>query len=274
MSQPGDVPDILKRILTRKREEIAERSAAVGPERHAELAAAADAPRGFIKAIDRRLCEGDVAVIAEVKKASPSQGVIREHFDPAAIAASYEAGGAACLSVLTDQDFFQGSAQALIDARDACSLPVIRKDFLIDPFQIVEARIMKADCVLLIVAALDDDTLASLHAEAVGLGMDVLVEVHDYDELQRALELEASAAGSILLGVNNRDLRTFDVSLSTTLDLLDEIPEGMIVVTESGIRQPADVMRMRSSGVQAFLVGEAFMREADPGQALAALFAE
>ena len=266
-----EVPDILKRILARKREEIAERREAIDDDALEELAAAraadGDAPRGFVAAMRRRLEAGESAVIAEVKKASPSRGVLREDFDPAAIAASYERGGAACLSVLTDRDFFRGSEAALEAARGACALPVIRKDFLIDPYQIAEARAIGADCVLLIAAALDDRAMASLYRQAEGLGMDVLVEVHDARELDRALAL-----GPALLGINNRDLRTFEVSLDTTLGLLERVPEGTVVVTESGILGRADVERMRGAGVDAFLVGEAFMRAREPGEALAGLF--
>ena len=266
-----DVPDILKRILARKREEIAGRRERTDDDALAELAsmraADGDAPRGFARAMRATLDAGGAAVIAEIKKASPSKGVLREDFDPAAIARSYERGGAACLSVLTDADFFEGSEGALEEARAACSLPVIRKDFLIDPYQVVEARAIGADCVLLIAAALDDDAMADLYRQAVELGMDVLVEVHDAEELERALALEP-----MLLGINNRDLRTFDVTLDTTLGLLERVPDGTVVVTESGILERADVERMRASDVHAFLVGEAFMRAEEPGGALRALF--
>lgn len=264
---PADVPDILKRILARKDEEIAERRARVSADALAARAAEADPPRGFRAAIERRLAAGDAAVIAEVKRASPSKGVLREPFDPAAIAASYERGGAACLSVLTDADFFGGSEAALVEARAHCALPVIRKDFIVDPYQVVEARAIGADCILLIVAALDDVALARLHEEAVALGMDVLVEVHDADELRRALAIEPQ-----LLGINNRDLRSFDVTLETTLGLLGHVPAGTTLVTESGILDASDVARMREADVHAFLVGEAFMRADDPGAALAAMF--
>jgi len=270
------VPDILKRILARKREEIAERSEATGLLDLQSLAEArasdGDAPRGFVQAMRRRLAASDPAVIAEIKKASPSKGVLREPFDPAAIAAAYEAGGAACLSVLTDADFFQGSEAALEQARAACALPVIRKDFLIDEYQIVEARTLGADCVLLIAAALDDAAMVALQAQAIALGMDVLIEVHDAAELRRALPLVDGACATTLLGINNRDLRTFNVSLDTTLALLGEVPDDTVVVTESGILVRADVQRMRAAGVDAFLVGEAFMRAEDPGAALAELF--
>jgi indole-3-glycerol phosphate synthase len=215
-----------------------------------------------------RVAAGQPAVIAEVKKASPSKGVLREHFVPADIARSYEAGGAACLSVLTDERFFQGSAAFLQQARAACALPVLRKDFLIDAYQVVEARAMGADCILLIAACLEDGLMAELEACALEFGMDVLVEVHDGAELDRAMRLKTP-----LLGVNNRNLRTFDVSLNTTLDLLHRIPDDRLLVTESGILARADVQRMRSAGVHAFLVGEAFMRAPDPGRALRDLFA-
>ena len=266
-ARPADVPDILKRILARKDEEIAERRARLPEAELAVRARAADAPRGFRAAMERKLAAGDAAVIAEIKRASPSRGVLRDPFEPAAIARSYERGGAACLSVLTDAEFFGGSEAALIEARASCTLPVIRKDFIVDPYQIVEARAIGADCVLLIVAALDDAALAALHAQAVDAGMDVLVEVHDADELRRAI-----ACGPHLLGINNRDLRTFDVTLDTTLALLAEVPAGTTLVTESGILDAGDVARMRDADVHAFLVGEAFMRADDPGAALAAMF--
>jgi len=262
-----DVPDILRKILARKREEIAERLARRSLAELNDVAAQASAPRGFRQAIDQRLQQGETAVIAEIKKASPSKGVLRDPFDPPAIAESYEQGGAACLSILTDADFFQGSEVALQNARAACTLPVIRKDFLIDAYQVTEARAINADCVLLIVAALDDVQLKDLYAQAVALGMDVLVEVHDRGELERALTLSP-----MLLGINNRDLRTFDVSLETTTSLLNDIPDDITVVTESGILTAADVARMRTAGVHAFLVGEAFMRADDPGKALQGLF--
>ena len=259
--------DILNRILERKQEEIAERSrrtTLAELRRHADGASPA---RGFRAALGVRVAGGEAAVIAEIKKASPSKGVIREDFDPPTIARAYQAGGAACLSVLTDRDFFQGSEDYLRDARSACELPVIRKDFIIDAYQLTESRAIGADCILLIVAALEDAALADLHAGAHELGMDVLVEVHDRDELERALELDLD-----LVGINNRDLRTFETRLDTTLDLLDAVPEGCLVVTESGIHSREDVALMRSHGVHAFLVGEAFMRAADPGQALRDLF--
>jgi indole-3-glycerol phosphate synthase len=259
--------DILHTILQRKAEEVAVRNASL-PLR--ELAArAADAPpvRGFADAVATKIARNQPAVIAEVKKASPSKGVIRADFDPGTIARSYENGGAACLSVLTDVDFFQGADAYLQQARAACALPVLRKDFVIDAYQVHEARVLGADCILLIVAALEDAGLAELCGLAMDLGMDVLVEVHDIDELERALQVPAR-----LLGINNRNLRTFEVSLDTTLALRDAVPRDRILVTESGIVAPADVARMRAAGVEAFLVGQAFMREPDPGVALQRLF--
>jgi indole-3-glycerol phosphate synthase len=215
-----------------------------------------------------RIGAGGAAVIAEVKKASPSKGVLREHFVPAEIAASYERHGAACLSVLTDVQFFQGSADYLAQARNACALPVLRKDFMVDAYQVDEARAMGADCILLIAACLDDAQMADLEAQALALKMAVLVEVHDGRELERALRLKTP-----LVGINNRNLRTFDVTLQTTLDLLPQVPGDRVLVTESGIRTRDDVRLLRGSGVHAFLVGEAFMRAADPGVELALLLA-
>ena len=260
--------DVLKRILARKQEEVAERRERVSLfELKARLSGAPPA-RGFADAVEAKLKAGLPAVIAEVKKASPSKGVIRPDFDPAAIARSYEAGGAASLSVLTDIDFFQGSDAYLQQARAACSLPVLRKDFVVDAWQLHEARVLGADCVLLIAAALDDVQLAEFAYIADELGMDVLVEVHDLDELERALPVPAR-----LLGINNRNLRSFEVSLQNTLDLKDMVPTDRVLVTESGILVPSDVALMRSAGVHAFLVGEAFMRQPDPGTALRELFA-
>ncbi|MDD3519531.1 MAG: indole-3-glycerol phosphate synthase TrpC, partial [Chromatiales bacterium] len=255
-----DVPDILKKILTRKREEIVERGARTPQAELLRFIDAAPAVRPFLGAIEHRLRAGRAAVIAEVKKASPSKGVLRENFDPAAIAKSYERGGATCLSVLTDRDFFQGSEAYLEDARAACALPVLRKDFIIDPYQVYEARVMGADCVLLIVAALDDARMRDLLTLTHELGMNALVEVHDRAELDRALRLDCA-----LVGINNRDLRTFEMRLETTLELLGAIPPDRVVVTESGIHTPVDVARMRDAGVHAFLVGEAFMKADDPG---------
>lgn len=262
-----DVPDILKKIIARKREEIDDAQRLVSIEQLQQRAYEADACRGFAKAIAARQAAKQVSVIAEIKKASPSKGIIRDPFVPAEVAVSYEAAGATCLSVLTDVDFFMGGEWALREARAACSLPVIRKDFIVDPYQVFEARAMNADCILLIAAVLTESELASLYALAVELGMDVLVEVHDAQELQRA-----QAIKPMLLGINNRDLRSFNVSLDTTEALLPDILPGTTIVTESGIMTPADVSRMLSSGVNVFLVGEAFMRAADPGQALRDLF--
>jgi len=259
--------DVLKRILARKQEEVAERRERVSLFELKARIAGAPPVRGFADAVEAKLRAGLPAVIAEVKKASPSKGVIRPDFDPAAIARSYEAGGAACLSVLTDIDFFQGSDAYLQQARAACSLPVLRKDFVVDAWQLHEARMLGADCVLLIAAALDDVQLAEFAYIADELGMDVLVEVHDLDELERALPVPAR-----LLGINNRNLRTFEVSLQNTLDLKDMVPADRVLVTESGILAPADVALMREAGVNAFLVGEAFMRQPDPGTALRDLF--
>ena len=252
---------ILERILEVKRAEIA--AAKKSRPRVEAQARAAASPRDFVGALRAK----QPAVIAEIKRASPSKGVLRENFDPAAIAKSYEKAGAACMSVLTDKEFFQGSGEHLAAARAACALPALRKDFLIDPYQVFEARALGADCVLLIVACLDDAQLRSLETTAQALGMAVLVEVHDADELERALKLKTP-----LIGVNNRNLRTFETRLETTLELLPRIPKDRLVITESGILSPADVARMRGHGVQAFLVGEAFMRAADPGAALAKLF--
>jgi indole-3-glycerol phosphate synthase len=260
-------PDVLQKILQRKAEELAMRTARLPL--HELEARLDDAPpvRGFAAAIEAMIAAGSPAVIAEIKKASPSKGVIRDDFDPTAIARSYERGGAACLSVLTDVDFFQGADAFLVQARAACGLPVLRKDFTIDPYQVVEARALGADCVLLIVAALEDGMLVELTGRALDLGMDVLVEVHDIDELERALQVSAP-----LLGINNRSLRTFDVSLDVTLALRDAVPRDRRLVTESGITAPADVARMRAAGVDAFLVGESFMRAPDPGAALRGMF--
>jgi indole-3-glycerol phosphate synthase len=259
--------DILARILATKAAEIAA-ARAQRPLAAVEAAArAADPPRDFVGALRAKIAAGKSAVIAEVKKASPSKGVLRVDFDPVAIARRYEAGGAACLSVLTDRPYFQGAPEFLTAARAATALPALRKDFIVDEYQVAEARAWGADAILLIAAALDDVRLAALEVCAEDYGMAVLVEVHDTAELDRALAL-----GTPLVGINNRNLRTFEVSLATTLDLLPRIPTGKLVVTESGILVPADVATMRAHGVHAFLVGEAFMRAADPGAALAALF--
>lgn len=264
----SNTPDILNKILARKREEIAERSQTVSLAELRERAERSSPARGFLNAMQEKIQQGEAAVIAEIKKASPSKGVLREHFQPVEIAQSYEQGGAACLSVLTDADFFQGSEIYLQQARAACMLPVIRKDFIVDEYQVVEARAIGGDCILLIASALDDVQMHELHSQAVELGMDVLVEVHDADELERAILLDAN-----MIGVNNRNLRTFETSLQTTLDLLPQVPMGTLLVTESGIHLPEDVALMRENNVNAFLVGEAFMRAQDPGEKLKELFA-
>ncbi len=267
MSHSIETPTVLKRIVARKWEEIAERKPLQSFANLQIQAQQADAPRGFVKSLQRKLAQGQSAVIAEAKKASPSKGVIREPFDPAAIAHSYEQGGAACLSVLTDRDFFQGHEDYLMQARAACQLPVIRKDFIVDPYQVMEARAINADCILLIAACLSDDQMAELATCAIELGMDVLIEVHNREELDRTLPLNQT-----LVGINNRNLHTFDVSLQNTFDLLPHIPADRIVVTESGILASGDVQQMREHGVNAFLVGEAFMRVDDPGSRLRQLF--
>lgn len=259
--------DILARIIAVKREELAasqsRRSASV-LRREAEASAG---QRDFVVALRERTAIGRSAVIAEIKKASPSKGLLREVFNPSGIAASYATHGAACLSVLTDVRFFQGSAEFLAQARQACSLPVLRKDFIIDAYQVDESRVIGSDCILLIAACLDDKELVDFEQQAIALRMAVLVEVHDEEELERALRLKTP-----LIGVNNRNLRTFDVSLDNTLNLLPRMPRDRIVVSESGIHTGQDVARLRAAGVNAFLVGEAFMRAEDPGRALAGLF--
>ena len=255
---------ILERIVAAKRVEIAAAKKQVSEKELQNLARAATGPRDFIGALRAKR----PAVIAEIKRASPSKGVLRTNFDPAAIAKSFESAGAACLSVLTDREFFQGAPEHLAAARDACALPALRKDFLIDPYQAFEARALGADCVLLIVACLEDAQMRELEKLAHSLGMAVLVEVHDAGELERAIELDTP-----LIGINNRNLRTFETRLDTTLDLLPRIPAGRMVITESGILSTADVRRMRDHGVNAFLVGEAFMRADDPGKELKKLFA-
>lgn len=262
------VPTVLEKIVARKFEEVAARRAQVSLAELEAAARSADAPRGFARALLEQAARKQPAVIAEIKKASPSKGVIRENFVPADIARSYEAGGATCLSVLTDIDFFQGADQYLQQARAACALPVIRKDFMVDPYQIVEARAIGADCVLLIVSCLDDVRMAELASVAKDMGLDVLVEVHDGDELERAL----TTLDTPLVGINNRNLHTFDVSLEATLDLLPRIPRDRLVVTESGILNRADVELMEINEVYAFLVGEAFMRAESPGSELQRLF--
>jgi indole-3-glycerol phosphate synthase len=262
-----DTPDILKKILARKAEEISARCERVDLRALGERIEGMAPPRPFAAALRTRIADGRSAVIAEVKRASPSRGILREHFEPAAIARDYEAGGAAALSVLTDRDFFQGADEHLQEARAACALPVLRKDFTIDAYQVYEARALGADCILLIVAALGDASINELAGLAAHLDMDVLVEVHDAEELERVLHLDGP-----LLGINSRNLRTFETNLDTIVDLLGSIPDDRLVIAESGIHTPEDVRRMRDNGVHAFLVGEAFMRAEHPGERLAALF--
>ena len=266
----SDTPDILKKIIARKREEVAARLKKKSLEQimvEASEANRTNPVRGFVDSMKKRIAAGDPAIISEIKKASPSKGVIREDFHPAEIAKSYQDGGASCLSILTDIDFFQGADEYLIEARAACDLPVIRKDFIVEPYQVYEARAMGADCILLIVAVLDNQTLNQLYSLARALKMDVLIEVHDEEELLRSLPL-----GADLVGINNRNLRTFETSLDTTIDLLSQIPDDRIVVTESGIHSAEHVQKMRDNEVNAFLVGEAFMRADDPGSELKKLF--
>ena len=259
--------DILDKIVAVKLEEIAAARAKRDLASLRRDAESLGGQRDFVGSLRAKLAFGQTGVIAEIKKASPSRGVLREHFVPAEIAASYARHGAACLSVLTDAQFFQGSAAFLEQARAACELPVLRKDFMVDAYQVFEARAMGADCILLIAAVLDDAQLAGLEAQALALGMAVLVEVHDAAELERALRLQTE-----LIGINNRNLRSFEVTLETSLGLRSQVPAGRLLITESGILARADVQRMRAAGVHAFLVGEAFMRAADPGAALAELF--
>lgn len=261
----SQTPDILDKINLRKREEVKARIRRITLKDLEQQAQAQSAPRGFETQLKRHL----PGVIAEIKKASPSKGVIRADFDPERIAAQYADAGAACLSVLTDQDFFQGHDDYLEVARGACALPVLRKDFMIDPYQIVESRALGADCILLIVASLGAGQLAELHAAAVEQQLDILIEVHDASELERALMLPSG-----MLGINNRNLRTFEVDLATTLTLRQQIPAGRLLVTESGIHTPADVEMMREQGIEAFLVGESLMRAAHPGEALHNLFGD
>ena len=259
--------DILNKIVAVKHDEIAAARKLRDEASVRREAESLGGLRDFTKALRSKIAAGSAAVIAEVKKASPSKGVLREHFVPAEIAASYEKHGAACLSVLTDRQFFQGSVDYLKAARAACALPVLRKDFMVDAYQVFEARAMGADCILLIAASLDDAQMADLEAQAQALGMSVLVEVHDGAELDRALRLKTP-----LVGINNRNLRTFEVTLDTSIGLLKQVPGDRLLVTESGILARADVQRMRDANVHAFLVGEAFMRAPDPGVALAELF--
>ena len=260
-------PDILKKIVSRKHEEIDEGIKRVPLDRMIELASNADETRGFYNALHSKVKQKQSGIIAEIKKASPSKGVLRENFDPVEIAKSYESGGASCLSILTDRDFFQGDPLFLIKARAAVSIPVIRKDFIVDPYQVYESRAMGADCILLIVSCLKDSELKSLSQLASSLGMDTLVEVHDRDELHRALKLELP-----MLGINNRNLRNFEVSLQTTIDLLSEIDDDKLVITESGITSKTDVELMHNHNVFGFLIGEAFMRDSNPGQKLKEFF--
>ncbi len=259
--------DILNKIIATKTQEVAAAKQIKSLETVQQEALNAPAPRDFVASLRNKIEKNTAAVIAEIKKASPSKGVIRENFQPAEIAKSYELGGAACLSVLTDIEYFQGSPEYLKQARNACSLPVLRKDFMIDPYQVYEARAMGADCILLIAAAIDLPTMRELEKIAHTLGMAVLVEVHNAEELELALQLETP-----LLGINNRNLRTFEVTLETTLGLLNRIPANKIVVTESGIFTKEDVALMRQNNVHTFLVGEAFMRQPDPGAELAKVF--
>ena len=258
---------ILQRILATKREEVAQGKAREPMAQIGRRARAAPGPRDFAAAIRAKIAAGNPAVIAEIKRASPSKGLLRADFEPAAIARSFAEGGAACLSVLTDAQYFQGGAEHLVAARGACDLPVLRKDFIVDPWQVFESRAMGADCVLLIVSALDRSSMAALEALATDLGMAVLVEVHDGEELDAALRLRTP-----LIGVNNRNLRTFETSLETTLGLLPRFPRDRVAVSESGIHSATDVSRLRQAGAGAFLVGEAFMRAARPGDALRSLF--
>ena len=259
--------NILDTIIATKFEEIKESQKIKSLNQLKDEVKSASQPRGFIKAIETQLSKNKAAVIAEIKKASPSKGVIRENFNPKEVAISYEKGGATCLSVLTDQKYFQGHTNYLKEARAACSLPVLRKDFMVDPYQIYEARMMGADCILLIVAALSFDLMKELEAMAHALDMDVLVEVHNQAELDLALQLKTP-----LLGINNRNLKTFEVSLQTTFDLIKNISVDKVIVTESGIFTPMDIKIMQDHHVNTFLIGEAFMRESDPGESLKTLF--
>jgi len=260
-------PDILKKIVSRKQEEIADSINRVSLERMIELSSSADSPRGFYNALHNKVLKRQSGVIAEIKKASPSKGILREDFDPVEIAQSYESGGASCLSILTDRDFFKGDPLYLIKARAAVTIPVIRKDFIIHPYQVYESRAIGADCILLIASCLNDDELKDLSDIATSLGMDTLVEVHDHEELNRALKLDLP-----LLGINNRNLRNFEVTLQTTIDLLSKISDDKLVITESGIKTRQDVELMHQNNVFGFLIGEAFMRDRNPGQKLKEFF--
>ncbi|MGR8935836.1 MAG: indole-3-glycerol phosphate synthase TrpC [Gammaproteobacteria bacterium] len=262
-----DTPDILKKILDKKAEEVARRRTQMSVANLQEIAAGVQEPRGFYQALQFRAAAKKPAIIAEIKKASPSQGIIREDFNPVQIGQDYAMNGATCLSVLTDKEFFHGAEAYLQRVREACPLPVLRKDFMIDTYQLYEARALGADCILLIVAALADSQMQELAECAKQLGMDVLVEVHDAAELERALVLDTP-----LIGINNRNLRTFETSLQTTLQLKNEVPENRLPVTESGIHTPEDVQLMLDNGIYAFLVGEAFMRAASPGRKMRELF--
>lgn len=262
-----DTPDILKKILDKKVEEVARRRSQMTVANLEEIAAGVQGPRGFYNALHYKAAAKKPAIIAEIKKASPSKGVIREDFNPVHIGRDYAMNGAACLSVLTDKEFFQGSEVYLQMVREACPLPVLRKDFMIDTYQLYEARALGADCILLIVAGLADSQMQELAECAKKLGMDVLVEVHDADELERALQLETP-----LIGINNRNLRTFDTSLQTTLQLKNQVPADRLLITESGIHTPEDVQLMLDNGIYTFLIGEAFMRADSPGQKMRELF--
>ncbi len=262
-----DTPDILKKILDKKAEEVARRRSGMTIANLEEIAAGVEGPRGFYNALHSKVLAKKPAIIAEIKKASPSKGVIREDFNPISIGQDYAMNGATCLSVLTDKEFFQGSEVYLQMVRERCPLPVLRKDFMIDSYQIFEARALGADCILLIVAALEDSQMHELSDTATQLGMDVLVEVHNADELQRALTLDTK-----LIGINNRNLRTFETSLQTTLDLKADIPTDRLIITESGIHTHEDVQLMLDNGIYTFLVGEVFMRAESPGQKMKALF--
>ena len=263
----ADTPDILKSICARKLEEVEQRRAEVSIEVLKNKVSSAPPLRGFTDALKRRVNEGGPAVIAEIKKASPSKGVIREDFDPASIAKSYAENGATCLSVLTDIDFFQGSDQYLQQARAACELPVLRKDFMLEPYQVYESRVLGADCILLIVAALEDAQMKDLYKLATELDMDVLVEIHDADELARVQDISLP-----MIGINNRNLHTFETSLQTTIELLPDISPDCLVITESGIHEKADIELMQANNVNTFLIGEAFMRQDNPGAGLKLLF--